>query len=245
MTGGGTGVGEAIALLLAERGARVCVTGRRAEPIEALAARPIPGRGRIEARVCDATDEAATATLVGEIAPDIAVANAGIAASAPFARTEPDEFRRLFEANLIGVQVLFRAALAGMGDGGRLIAVASTAGLRGYPYVTAYCAAKHAVVGLVRALALELAAKPATRGVTANAVCPGYTETPMLRRTIEGIVEKTGRSVDEAEAPLLALNPQGRFVEPAEVADAVAWLAGDAARSINGQAISVSGGEVM
>ena len=243
VTGGGTGVGAAIALELAERGARVVVTGRRREPIDAVAAR----HERIEARVCDATDAGATEALAREWRPSVAVANAGIARSAPFARTEPEALRRMWEVNVMGVHALFAAALrAREGEGpARLIAIASTAGLRGYPYVAGYCATKHAVVGLVRALALELAAKPATRAVTANAVCPGYTDTPMLRDTIRGIVEKTGRSVEEAEAPLRAHNPQDRFVEPAEVADAVAWLAGDAARSVTGQAISVSGGEVM
>ena len=246
VTGGGTGVGEAVASMLAERGARVCVTGRRAGPIEALAAR----HERIEARVCEATDERATSALVDELRPDIAVANAGMASSAPFTRITRDELRALWDVNLIGVHALFAAVLRGRGDrgetgAGRLIAIASTAGLRGYPYVAGYVAAKHAVVGLCRALALELAAKEATRAVTVNAVCPGYTETPMLRATVENIMAKTGRDREAAEAPLKALNPQGRFVEPSEVADAVAWLAGDGAGSINGQAISVSGGETM
>ena len=243
VTGGGTGVGEAIALELAARGASVVVTGRREGPIEAVAAR----HPMIDARVCDATDVQGTRALVAEAAPDIVVANAGIATSAPFARTGADDLRKLFEVNVTGVHTLFAAALDAMGKGatGRLIAIASTAGLKGYPYVSAYCAAKHAVVGMIRALALELAAKEATRGITVNAVCPGYTDTPMLRRTIEGIMDKTERDRPTAEAPLLAHNPQARFVDPAEVADAVAWLAGDAARSINGQAISVSGGETM
>ena len=122
---------------------------------------------------------------------------------------------------------------------GRLIAVASTAGLKGYPYVSGYCAAKHGVVGLTRALALETA----KTGVTVNAICPGYMLTPMLERSIETIMAKTGRSRAEAEAPLLAANPQGRFIEPAEVAAAVLWLCRDGAASVTGQAISVSGGE--
>lgn len=122
---------------------------------------------------------------------------------------------------------------------GRLVAVASTAGLKGYPYVTAYCAAKHGVIGLARSLALETA----RTGVTVNAVCPGYTRTPMLERSLDTIMAKTGRSRAEAEAPLLAANPQGRFIEPEEVAAAVLWLCGPGADSVTGQAISVSGGE--
>jgi NAD(P)-dependent dehydrogenase (short-subunit alcohol dehydrogenase family) len=123
---------------------------------------------------------------------------------------------------------------------GRLVAVASTAGLRGYPYVAGYCAAKHGVVGLTRALALEIAKS----GVTVNAVCPGYTRTAMLERSLETIMAKTGRSRDEAEASLLAANPQGRFVEPDEVAAAVLWLCGPGAAAVTGQAIAISGGEV-
>lgn len=246
VTGGGTGVGEAVARALAGRGARVCVTGRRAEPIEALAG----SHERIEARVCDATDEAATSALVAELRPDIAVANAGMATSAPFTRLTQDDMRALFEVNVIGVQTLFASMLRerrerGETGTGRLVAIASTAGLRGYPYVAGYVAAKHAVIGLCRALALELAARDETRNVTVNAVCPGYTETPMLRRTISNIMDKTGRGREDAEAPLLANNPQGRFVEPREVADAVLWLSGEGAGAINGQAVSVSGGETM
>jgi NAD(P)-dependent dehydrogenase (short-subunit alcohol dehydrogenase family) len=123
---------------------------------------------------------------------------------------------------------------------GRLVAVASTAGLRGYPYVAGYCAAKHGVVGLTRALALETARS----GVTVNAVCPGYTRTPMLERSVETIMARTGRSRDEAEASLLASNPQGRFVEPDEVAAAVLWLCGPGAAAVTGQAVAISGGEV-
>ena len=147
----------------------------------------------------------------------------------------------MLDVNLGGVFTTWQAGLAPMlaAGWGRLIAVASTAGLKGYPYVTGYCAAKHGVVGLTRALALETA----RTGVTVNAVCPGYTPTPMLERSIETIMAKTGRCRAEAEAPLLAANPQGRFIEPDEVAAAVLWLCGDGAASVTGQAISVSGGE--
>ena len=147
----------------------------------------------------------------------------------------------MVDLNLGGVFATWQAALAPMLDAGwgRLVAIASTAGLKGYPYVAGYCAAKHGVIGLTRALALETA----KTGVTVNAVCPGYMLTPMLERSIETIMAKTGRTRAEAEAPLLAANPQGRFIEPDEVAAAVLWLCSDAAASVTGQAISVSGGE--
>lgn len=235
VTGGGTGVGAAVARALAEAGARVVVTGRRRGPIEEVASSH-PG---LQAAICDAGDPEACAEVVA--GADIVVANAGAAASRPFHRMDASDLRAMLDANLLTTFETFRAALPAMLERreGRLIAVASTAGLRGAPYVAGYTAAKHAVVGLVRSLALEVAAK----GITANAVCPSYTETPMLRRTVANIVEKTGRSEEEAEAPLR--NPQGRFVQPEEVADAVLWLAGPGARSVTGQAISLSGGEVQ
>ena len=174
-------------------------------------------------------------------APEIVVANAGSAASRPFLKTTPADFAAMVDLNLGGVFSTWHAALAPMLEAGwgRLLAIASTAGLKGYPYVAGYCAAKHGVIGLTRALALETA----KTGVTVNAICPGYMLTPMLERSIETIMAKTGRSRAEAEAPLLAANPQGRFIELDEVAAAVLWLCSDAAASVTGQAISISGGE--
>ena len=232
VTGGGTGVGLAVARALAEAGAEVTITGRRAGPLEEAAA----GHPRLRPAVCDAADPEACGRVVA--GADIVVANAGAAASKPFHRMDAADLRAMIDANLTTTFETFRAALPAMLErrSGRLVAIASTAGLRGAPYVSGYTAAKHAVVGLVRSLALEVAAK----GITVNAICPSYTETPMLRRTIANIVEKTGRSEEEAEAPLR--NPQGRFVQPEEVAAAVLWLAGPGAASVSGQAIALSGG---
>jgi NAD(P)-dependent dehydrogenase (short-subunit alcohol dehydrogenase family) len=242
VTGGGSGVGAAVALALAQAGAQVTVAGRRPEPLAEVAA----GRDGIRTVTGDVTKpeevramfEAASA---GWGAPDIVVANAGSAVSRPFQRMAAEDFRAMLDVNMLGVFATWQAALAPMVEGGwgRLIAVASTAGLKGYAYVSGYCAAKHGVIGLTRALALEIA----RTGVTVNAICPGYTRTPMLERSIENIMAKTGRSRAEAEATLTAANPQGRFIEPGEIATAVLWLCGPGTGSVTGQAISVSGGE--
>ena len=233
VTGGGTGVGAAVALALAEAGADVAITGRRMEPLEETAA----AHPRLTPALCDAADADACARVVA--GAEIVVANAGAAASKPFHRMEAADLRAMLDANLLTTFETFRAALPAMRErgAGRLIAVSSVAGLRGAPYIAGYAAAKHAVMGLVRSLALEVA----RQGVTVNAVCPGYTETPMLRRTVANIVAKT--DMDEAEAEASLHNPQGRFVRPEEVADAVLWLAGDGAASVTGQAIVLSGGD--
>jgi 3-hydroxybutyrate dehydrogenase len=176
-------------------------------------------------------------------APTIVIANAGSAESAPFLRTSADQFQAMVNVNLTGVFNTFQVCLAKMNQKapGRLIAVASTAGLKGYSYVSGYCAAKHGVVGLVRSLGQELA----RTGVTVNAICPGFTETPMLAKSIDNIVEKTGRSREEAEASLRSVNPQDRFIQPEEIAETAIWLSSDAAASMTGQAISLSGGETQ
>lgn len=237
VTGGGTGIGAAVALALARAGAEVAIAGRREEPLrEAARAHP-----RLRPAVCDAASPEDCARVVA--GADIVVANAGAAMSKPFHRMEAADLRAMLDANLLTVFETFRAALPAMRErgAGRLVAIASTASLRGDAYVSGYAAAKHAVLGLVRSLAVEVARE----GITVNAVCPSYTETPMLRRTVATIVARTGRSEAEAEAPLLARNPLGRFVRPEEVADAVLWLAGDGAAAVTGQAISLSGGEVQ
>jgi NAD(P)-dependent dehydrogenase (short-subunit alcohol dehydrogenase family) len=198
---------------------------------------------RITACVGDVTDEADVVRVFGELDPfDIVVANAGAAESAPFTATSIDLWQRMLAVNVTGVFLTFREGLRQMrGRGwGRLITVASTAGLKGYPYVSAYTAAKHGAVGLTRAVAQEVAGS----GITANALCPGYVNTEMTERTLANIVEKTGKSHAEALDALIATNPQRRLIEPAEVTAAALWLCGPGSEGINGQAISIAGGEL-
>ncbi|GAB5446286.1 SDR family NAD(P)-dependent oxidoreductase [Gymnodinialimonas sp.] len=238
ITGGGTGVGAEVAQQFARAGYAVTIMGRTAET---LAAQGLPYQ------LCDVTDAASVARAFeaarAERGPvTVVVANAGAATSVPFAKMTAEDLTAMVEVNLGGVFNVWQAGLADMkaAGGGRMIAIASTAGLKGYPYVAGYCAAKHGVVGLTRALAQELAAT----GITVNAICPGFIETPMLERSIANIVEKTGMTAEDAAKSLTKGNPQRRFIQTDEVAGMALWLCSDAARSVNGQALSLSGGEI-
>ncbi|SCB16366.1 SDR family NAD(P)-dependent oxidoreductase [Cupriavidus alkaliphilus] len=251
VTGGGRGIGAAIARRLLADGASVTLLGRDSGTLQATV-QALHGQAPAGAVVSFVTADIVNADSVArafatatEQAGTVAmlVNNAGQAHSAPFLKTDAALWQRLLDVNLTGTFLCTQAALPAMLDAGwgRIVNVASTAGLIGYGYVSAYCAAKHGVIGLTRALALETAA----RGVTVNAVCPGYTETDIVRDAVANIVGKTGRTEEQARAELAARNPQRRLVQPDEVADAVAWLCQPSAAAITGQAIPVAGGEVM
>lgn len=247
ITGGARGIGLACARALQQRGATLTLLGRSQAALgEAVAA--LSPQATVRAVVADIADEASVRAAFEQAAHDagvvdILVNNAGQAVSQRFDRTDAALWQSMLAVNLTGTYHCTQAALPGMlaAGWGRIINVASTAGLIGYAYTSAYCAAKHGVVGLTRALALEVARK----GITVNAVCPGFTETDIVREAVSNIVSKTGRTAEAARDELAARNPQGRLVQPEEVAQAVAWLALPASASINGQAIAIDGGEVM
>ncbi|MFO1218048.1 MAG: SDR family NAD(P)-dependent oxidoreductase [Burkholderiaceae bacterium] len=249
VTGGGRGLGVAIAAALAARGATVSLLGRTAKTLEATAERLAADHGvAVGTAVADIADEgaitAAIAACVAARGPvHILVNNAGIAPSAPFLKSDAKLWRNVLDVDLMGAVHATRTVLPGMlaSGWGRVVNVASTAGLTGMPYVTAYCAAKHALIGFTRALAMETAKK----GVTVNAVCPGYSDTDIVGDALANIVAKTGRSRDEALANLVAHNPQGRLIQPAEVGETIVWLCSEAAASVTGQSIVLAGGELM
>ncbi len=242
ITGGGTGIGAAIALAMADAGAHVTIAGRRLDVLKTHSDR----HDLIKPVVGDVTDAASVqkmflkaSDLSGPV--NIVVANAGAAQSAPLARTDLTLWDEMMSVNLTGTYLTFRQGLEEMKKSkwGRLVAIASTAGLKGYPYVSAYSAAKHGVIGLTRSLAVELA----TSNITVNAICPGFTETALLADTLKNITDKTGMSEEAARQTLASDNLLGRFVRPDEVAAAVMWLVRPGSDAITGQAISVSGGE--
>lgn len=236
VTGGGSGAGTNLALGFAGAGADVVICGRRADALSAVAAQ----HPSIRAVVADVTDEASVQALFAAAgACDIVIANAGAALSAPFGKTTLDDWNAMLAVNLTGTFLTFREGLARIRGWGRLIAICSAAGLKGYARAAPYAAAKHGVIGLVRSLALEVARHP----VTVNAICPGFLDTDMTTRSIATIAERTRRSPAEARAVLQALSPQHRLYQPAEVTAAALWLCGPGSDGVNGQAITISGGD--
>ncbi|MBN7797374.1 SDR family NAD(P)-dependent oxidoreductase [Parahaliea mediterranea] len=245
ITGAGSGIGAAITRTLAGQGYAVSLLGRREAPLQATSGQ-LPEGARSHIATCDVTDSDSVArafdsarAALGDI--DVLVNCAGAAPTTPFHKLDSAGWRAVMAVNLDGVFNCCAQVVPAMRErgAGRIVNIASTASLKGYAYVSAYCAAKHGVLGLTRALALELARK----GVTVNAVCPGYTDTDIIRDAVANIVQKTGRSEEQALEEFTRVNPQGRLIDPQEVADTVTWLCSEGARSVTGQAISISGGE--
>ena len=240
VTGGASGIGLAIARALADSGAHVTITSRDTERMQSVVGK----HGRIRGVMLDVTDPRSVQKAFESTGPvDILVNNSGTALAAPFERTSLEQLSSIMAVNLTGVFHCMQAVLPAMRERryGRIVNIASTAGLSGYAYASVYAASKHAVIGLTRSVAVELA----QTGITANCVCPGFTDTEIVTTAIANIAAVTGRSEEETLAEFVEHNPQKRLVTPGEVADTVLWLCGENSRSINGQAIAVAGGEIM
>jgi 3-hydroxybutyrate dehydrogenase len=243
VTGGGRGIGAAVARRLAEAGLRVAVCGRTEAEIEGVAA-SMDG-----VAVCaDLGDRSSTDAMLAKVAAkagrvDVLINNAGIAASAPIARTRDETWDQVMEVNATAAFRITRALVPAMVEAGwgRIVNIASNAGVSGYGYTVAYCAAKHAMVGMTRALAVDLA----RTGVTVNAICPGWVDTRMAEDAVQRISDKTGRTTEEARSTLAKMSPQGRIIAPEEVAHLVAALCAGEAQGMNGQAIVIDGGQVL
>jgi NAD(P)-dependent dehydrogenase (short-subunit alcohol dehydrogenase family) len=239
VTGGATGIGLAITKSLVAAGARVTIASRNSERVTAVAAE----LENVNGVTLDVTNPKDISAVFEQAEPvDILVNNAGIAFATPFEKMSLEQWSDVMAVNLTGVFLCTQAVLASMRERnrGRIINIASTAGLKGAPYISAYAASKHGLIGMTRSLALELA----TTGITANCVCPGFTDTDMVADAITNITSKTGRSDAEALAELVKHNPQRRLVTPEEVADTVLWLCQDSSRSITGQSIVIAGGDI-
>ena len=243
VTGGGRGIGRSIALELAARGAKVVVTGRSTSDLEEVAEQIGGVAIAMDLNDRAQSDQALTQLQEQVGGVDILVNNAGIADAAPIKRTSLETWDRIFEVNVTAVFRLCKSLLPHMTEQGwgRIITIASNAGLTGYGYSAPYCASKHAVIGFTRAMAVDLG----TTGVTINAVCPGWVETDMALAAVERISQSTGRSAEKARAALENMSPQRRMISPEEVASMTAMLCGDGARGINGQSLVIDGGQVL
>jgi NAD(P)-dependent dehydrogenase (short-subunit alcohol dehydrogenase family) len=240
ITGGGRGIGRAIALLFARHGARIVVAARTREQVESVAREIGPDSLAV---VCDVSSPESVSEMFADIRPDILVNNAGVAESAPFVQTSDELWHRHLAINLTGTFYCTRAALPTMLERGwgRIINIASIAAKAGAPYIAAYAASKHGVLGLTRSVALEVAQS----GVTVNAICPGYVDTEMVDRGVERITARTGRSAEEALDTLKRMSPQNRLVTAEEVASLALLLASEDGRGITGQGINIDGGAVL
>jgi 3-hydroxybutyrate dehydrogenase len=250
VTGGGRGIGRAVASQFAREGARVAVAARTETEVARVAVEIAEESGVETAHVvCDVSDAESVARMFASVAErfgrgaDVLVNNAGVAESAPLTKTDDQFWQRHLSINLSGTFYCMRAAMPSMlaSGWGRIINIASIAGKTGAPYIAAYAASKHGVLGLTRSVALEVAAK----GITVNAICPGYVETDMTTRAVENITAKTGKTTDEARDIINRMSPQNRLIEPEEVAALALLLASEEGRGINGQAINIDGGTVL